>query len=241
MMDFFLFLHKFEASFFIHIITLNYFKMKKIQLFFVLSSFFVSMSVENVYSSTIVTESELLTDTTLSEISKGYSHVGWVGYKIGGKHNGKIEVSKGQLRFVDGTILDGTFELDITTLSNEDLKDEGANSKLVTHLKSADFFNAEKFPKATFKIEKAIKYGLVGENKTKYKIKGPLTIKGITKTISFEADVFEYETSYSISGILKIDRSDFDIRYGSGTFFGDIGDKVIYDDVKLNISLVALK
>ena len=101
--------------------------------------------------------------------------------------------------------------------------------------------NSSSITKAVEVIEKVVPYGKVGENELKCKIVGQLTLKGVTKTVKMEASIFEYDTSYSISARLKLDRSDYNIKYGSGTFFEEIGDKVIYDDVLLDVSLSARK
>ncbi len=87
------------------------------------------------------------------------------------------------------------------------------------HLKSADFFDVKTYPKAIFRILKAIPYGKVGEYQHKYKIVGKLTMHGITRTLKFESDLFLYGSgSISATGLLNLDRSDFNIKYGSGTF-----------------------
>jgi len=211
-------------------------------LFFVLSCFLVLMSSKNAFSNSyLVTESNTFNDTTTVAVSGGYSHLKWTGYKIGGEHSGKIEVSSGEMIFIDDAFKGGSFEIDMNTISNSDLTDEGANKKLVDHLKSPDFFGVEKHPKGKFVIDKVINYGPAGENRTNYKIVGQLTIKGITKEVKFIAKIVDYDTSYSVSGRIDFDRSDFDIRYGSGTFFDDIGDKVIYDNVQLDLTLAAVK
>lgn len=216
--------------------------MKKTLLFFVLSCFLVLMSSKNAFSNSyLVTESNTIKDTTTFAVSGGYSHLKWTGYKIGGEHKGKIEVSSGELIFIDKVFKGGNFEIDMNSISNTDLTEESSNKKLVDHLKSPDFFGTEKFPTGKFVIDKVVNYGPAGENRTKYKITGKLTLKGITKEMKFLVTILEYETSYSITGRIDFDRSDFDVRYGSGTFFDDIGDKVIYDNVQLDITLAALK
>ncbi len=216
--------------------------MKKRRFSFVLSCFLVLVTSKNLYSnSNVQTESHFYADTTTLTVSGGYSKVNWTGYKIGGQHTGSIEISSGQLLFIDEVFAGGNFEIDMATVANKDIEVEDMKTKLEDHLKSPDFFDVKKYPTATFKIDKVIPYGEVEENKTKYKIVGQLTMKGITKRVKFEADFFEYDTSYSISGRLKIDRSDFNVKYGSGTFFAEIGDKIIYDDVLLDLSIAALK
>lgn len=216
--------------------------MKKMYVSFVLSCFLVMMTSKNLHSSSCVEIASFeLADTTTLEVIGGYSHVTWTGYKIGGQHTGKIEVSQGDLQFVDSSFIGGQIELDITTISNTDIEDEASKTKLVNHLKSADFFDVENHPKATYIIDQVIPYGKVGENETKYKIVGQLTLKGVTKTVKMPASFFEYDNSYSVSARLHLDRSDYNIKYGSGTFFGDIGDKVIYDEVLLDVTLSVRK
>lgn len=213
--------------------------MKKINFLFVLSLFLVLMSFKNAHA---YQEAKILGDTTIYKINAGYSTVNWTGYKLGGQHTGKIEISDGQVLFNDTTLIGGTFEIDMNSISNTDLTDTVMAQKLVTHLKSADFFDSQTFPKGTFKIEKVIPYGKIGDIQYKYKIVGPLTLKGITKKLSFEADLFLYDSgSCSVTGRLFIDRSDFNVKYGSGTFFDNLGNKVIYDRVMLDISLSTVK
>lgn len=213
--------------------------MKKNNFLFVLSLFLVLMSSKNVHASQ---ETSILSDTTIYEVNNGYSTVNWAGYKLGSQHTGKITVSDGQLFFKDTTLIGGTFEIDINSISNTDLTDTVMAEKLVEHLKSPDFFDSKVFPKATFKIEKIIPYGKMGDVQYKYKIVGPLTLKGVTKRLSFEANLFLYDSgSCSVTGRLFIDRSDFNVKYSSGTFFDNLGDKVIYDQVRLDINLVAVK
>ncbi len=216
--------------------------MKKTALFFVLSCFLVLMSSKDAFcNSYLETESNMTNDTTIAPVNGGYSHLKWTGYKIGGQHKGKIEISSGELIFIDKEFKGGSFEIDMNSISNTDIEDEATNKKLVDHLKSADFFGVEKHPTAKFVIDKVINYGTVDENKTTYKVTGKLTLKGITKEMKFLVKILEYDTSYSVAGRIDFDRSDFDIRYGSGTFFEDIGDKVIYDNVQLDLTVSVMK
>jgi len=147
---------------------------------------------------------------------------------------------------VEGVFKGGTFVIDMSSIVCTDLEDEDTNGKLVGHLKSADFFDVENHPTATFVIEKTIPYGtekLEGNEyfKETYKAIGKITIKGITKPLKTKIDIFDYGTSISGAARLEIDRSDFGIRYGSGTFFDDLGDKLIHDEMKLVVNISALK
>ncbi len=167
---------------------------------------------------------------TEKKINVAESTVEWMGHKVLGSHNGNIDVKEGSLNFDENNVLTGGgFSIDMTSITVKDLEPNKGGKKLEGHLKSADFFGVEKFPTAQFKITKVVSRGKTGE----YKIIGDLTIKETTKEIKFDAVVNNNVASTS----LKIDRSDFDIRYGSGSFFDNLGDKTIYDEFDLNISL----
>ena len=160
------------------------------------------------------------------------SQIIWKGYKVTGSHTGTIKVKQGMLKFEEGVLTGGAFEIDMQTIACTDLKGGGA-AKLEGHLKSDDFFGVANFPTARFEITRAISRGTDGS----YKIIGNLTIKETTKEIKFNADVKDNGAAAKIS----IDRSDFNVRYGSGSFFDNLGDKTIYDEFELEINLVTSK
>lgn len=164
-------------------------------------------------------------------VSVDDSKITWIGRKVGGSHNGYINLTQGSLLVEDSKIVGGSFEIDMSSITNEDLSGE-YKGKLEGHLKSDDFFGVEKFPTATFEITEAIPQG-----PGKYKITGDITIKGITKEIKFPASVTENGGIYEASADITIDRSEFNVRYGSGSFFDNLGDKVIYDDFDLSVTL----
>jgi polyisoprenoid-binding protein YceI len=154
--------------------------------------------------------------------------VKWIGNKIGGAHNGEIKVKSGTLELKDGNIVKGSVVIDMKSITCKDLENETYNKKLVDHLNSDDFFGVEKFPTATFAITKASKF-----NNGKANVSGSLTIKGKTEPISFE--VSKLNNVYTTQ--LKVDRSKFDVRYGSNSFFDNLGDKAIENIFILDIQL----
>ncbi|MCK5367406.1 MAG: YceI family protein [Cyclobacteriaceae bacterium] len=173
--------------------------------------------------------------STLS-VNVDESNVVWLGKKVTGEHIGNINIAHGDLEFVGEHLRGGTFEIDMKSITNTDLKDAEYNKKLVGHLKSDDFFGVEKFPKTTFVINK-VKH----EAGNKYHVKGDITIKGITKSIEFPVEVSLNGSKATISAAITIDRTEFDVKYGSGSFFENLGDKMIYDDFTLDVTLVANK
>ena len=164
-----------------------------------------------------------------SEIDLSKSQVLWTGEKIGGSHNGKIQIQSGSFELKNGEVVSGNVVIDMNSLTNDDLKDAGYNKQLVDHLKSDDFFGVNNHPTATFKITRAGKF-----NSDKALVTGLLTIKGKTEKVSFV--VIRKENVYLTQ--LKVDRSKFGVRYGSKSFFNNLGDKVIDDMFTLDIKLV---
>lgn len=160
------------------------------------------------------------------------SYVAWKGYKVTGSHYGKVKLQEGNLDYADGQLVGGGFTIDMTSITVEDLQGEYAK-KLEGHLKSPDFFGTEKFPTAKFDITKVISRGTPGA----YKVIGNLTIKETTKEIKFNTQVEEKDGKKVATADITIDRSDFDVRYGSGSFFDNLGDKTIYDEFELTVNL----
>ena len=156
--------------------------------------------------------------------------------KVTGAHNGTVALKSGNLEFTDGTLTGGAFEVDMATIDCDDLQGEWKD-KLVGHLKSDDFFGVAKYPTAKFVITSVISRGKPGE----YKIIGDLTIKETTKEIKFNATIDDGGETRTGTANITIDRSEYNVRYGSGTFFDNLGDKTIYDEFDLEVSLVMNK
>ena len=163
------------------------------------------------------------------------SKLAWQAYKVTGKHFGVIQFKSGALQFQDGKLTGGQFVVDMNSIAVEDIQGEYAD-KLRNHLLSDDFFGVESYPTASLTLSKVT---FLGDNE--YDIVGDLTIKGKTEKIQFKATVEQAGNQILADATTKIDRSKYDVRYGSNTFFGDLGDKAIYDEFDLTISLVAGK
>ena len=169
-------------------------------------------------------------------VSVAESNIVWNGYKVTGSHTGTIKLKSGALEFEGDKLTGGNFEIDMTSIVCTDLEGEW-NEKLVGHLKSDDFFSVEKNPTASFVITQVVSRGKPGE----YKIVGDLTIKGNKQQIKFQADIEDMGDKANAVAEVVVDRSEFNIRYGSGSFFDNLGDKTIYDEFDLQVSLVVNK
>jgi len=173
---------------------------------------------------------------TTYKVSKKTSKIEWIGKKVTGEHNGTINVQEGEVMVKDGMISGGTLWIDMGTIAVLDIKDEETNGKLKGHLMSPDFFAVEKYPKSKLEITKVESKG--GE---KYHIHGNLTIKDKTEKVEIPATVKMDGDKLVAIGETEIDRTKFDIKYGSGQFFEDLGDKMIYDNFTVKFKVGAMK
>ncbi|MGB9770392.1 MAG: YceI family protein [Candidatus Kapaibacteriota bacterium] len=169
------------------------------------------------------------------------SSLKWIGKKFLGAHWGWVNFKSGTITY-DGTkITSGEFEVDMTTIRNEDLKDKEMNAKLVGHLKSDDFFSVAKFPISKFVITHTTPIKDAKPGEPNLAVTGKMTIKGITQTISFPATIKVENNRITAKASFDIDRTKFDVRYGSGSFFDNLGDNVIYDNFTLELNLTFSK
>ncbi|MBT8205093.1 MAG: YceI family protein [Eudoraea sp.] len=169
--------------------------------------------------------------TPVEEVTKPVktdkSTVTWKGYKVTGSHTGTIELQSGALTFDGDKLVGGEFVVNMATLISTDLEGE-YKGKLEGHLKSDDFFGVESHP-----TSKLVFTEITATGKNSYEVSGDLTIKGITKAITFDVSVYGSKATAT----MKVDRSQFDVRYGSGSFFDNLGDKTIYDEFDLVVDL----
>ena len=167
-------------------------------------------------------------------VNNNESKLTWTGKKVTGQHHGTINITDGKLEMENNVLKSGSFSLDTRSILVTDVKDEGSNAKLLKHLKSEDFFSVEKFPAATF-----VTTGINNKGNGQYEITGNLTIKGISNPITFPATVTVAGNKLTAKAAITVDRTKYNIRYGSKSFFEGIGDKAIYDDFDLDVLLVA--
>ena len=155
------------------------------------------------------------------------STVTWKGYKVTGSHYGTINLKSGSLSFDGEKLVGGEFVVDMSSLIATDLEGE-YRGKLEGHLKSDDFFGVAKHPTSTLVFT-----NVKANGKNSYEVTGDLTIKGITKAVTFDVSVYGSKATAT----MKVDRSEYDVRYGSGSFFDNLGDKTIYDEFDLVVDL----
>jgi polyisoprenoid-binding protein YceI len=166
--------------------------------------------------------------TTFYGIDTNTSTVQWKGSKIvGGGHEGFVKIKEGGLQVTDGVISAGKFTMDMTTISCTDLEG-GMRDKLVGHLNSADFFDTANHKTANLAII---------SSDAQNNVKASLTIKGTSHEVTFPATVTETNGSVTATATITVDRSKYDVRYGSNSFFDNLGDKAISNDITFVVTL----
>lgn len=165
------------------------------------------------------------------------SVVSWVGKKVTGQHNGSVRIRSGEALLKDGAFVGGTFEVDLSTIAVEDIKDEGDNQKLTNHLKSEDFFAANLFPTATFTVTSATPIQGASAGAPNYNVTGDLAIKGIKRSVTFPAVITIENGMAKASAKFELDRTEWNVRYGSGKFFENLGDRLIYDNFEVALDV----
>ena len=173
-----------------------------------------------VAASTVVTAQTKKIDVAKSKIE-------WVGKKVTGQHNGTVNFKEGNVVFKGKKLSGGSFIVDMNSLTATDLQGE-YQGKLNGHLKADDFFGTEKFPTAKLVFKK-----IADKGNGVYGISADLTIKDVTAPVQFELTVKGNTASTSF----KVDRTKYGIKYGSGSFFDNLGDKTINDEFDVTVSL----
>ena len=166
------------------------------------------------------------------------SIVEWTGRNIGGRHYGTVRVASGQVTIRDGVPAGGSFELDMDSLEVGDLTGEMAEL-LVVHLKSDDFFATAEHPTARFEIEGADVIVGATPGAPNCNVSGGLTMRGVTGELSFAAVVAAKEEVLALDAHFDIDRTRWNVNYGSGKLYDGLGMHLVNDDVSLQIRLVA--
>lgn len=180
-----------------------------------------------------------LSGNGLLQVDSASSFLTWRGFKPGGEHFGKLPVSSGEVSIVGETITGGNVVIAMNGIVVEDLQGEMA-AQLKAHLENEDFFETATYPNARFELTDIPAEGLsiVGLKE----LKGNLTLKDVTKniTIPVESTTREQDGSYTIkSTTFRINRADWNVKYGSKSFFKGLGDNFIDDEIELSFVLVA--
>lgn len=180
-----------------------------------------------------------LTGDMVFSLNPGKTSIKWTGRKklVDSHHYGTVVLQSGQVAVTGGMLTAGKFVIDMTTIHSTDLEGNPKYADLVGHLKSADFFEVDKYPTATLAITSV--EPLEGNPDANVTVNANLTIKDITHPISFPAKVTLADKILSAQAKFTIDRTKWNVRYGSDSFFDNLGDKVIKNEIEFEVSFVA--
>ena len=219
-------------------------KIQKVSLFGLFSLSLAIAACSGQKGQNAVSASDSVAANTISAgqviaVDSSASYLSWKGFKPGGQHYGKLPVSAGELDLKDGVLRAGSVSIQMNGIIVEDLKPEDGGSKLKQHLESEDFFDAAKYPEARFELTNLPAEGIKATELTE--LQGNLTLKDVTKNITIPvASVVADPTTgaYTItSKTFTINRADWNVKYGSKSFFTGLGDKFINDDIELSFVL----
>lgn len=168
------------------------------------------------------------------------SELAWEGRRIGGGHDGVMGIKSGEFFVFDGDLVGGEVVIDMHQIVVLDIENPESNARLQAHLESDDFFAVEEYPEAHFEITGVEPVDGEDTEKT-HRIFGNMTIRGITHGIAFDANIDLRENEMMAFADFDLDRTQWNVRYGSGSFFDDLGDRAINDDFGLTFNLMAAK
>ncbi len=193
----------------------------------------MNITIKKTLSTIMLFSTMLLMSQNQFKADMESSLINWKGFKPTGEHYGKVKVKSGAFTVENKKIVAGEFEIDMNSIVVLDIpSDDESNAKLVRHLKNDDFFGVKKHPVSMFKITSTEPKG------EKTLVKGELTIKEKTHPVSFLATVTVDAKKLMLkSENFTIDRSKWDIKYKSQSFFSDLGDKFISDDMELSVEV----
>ncbi len=175
---------------------------------------------------------ELTVDTQASSIH-------WKGSKVGGSHHGTIGLKSATLAINGEEVASGSFVIDMNTITDEDLTQKEMNDMLVNHLKSEDFFDVAKYPESSFTITK-VEVATTPTDSVSHMVSGNLKLKDVEKNITFGAKITKENDVYkAVTVPFTIDRTQWNVKYGSKTLFADLKENIVNDNIELQITIVA--
>jgi polyisoprenoid-binding protein YceI len=170
------------------------------------------------------------------------SVIRWTGRNLFNFHHGRVGLSGGRVEWRDDTLQRATFTIDLGSIVCEDLDDSSLNAALIRHLRSADFFQVDRHPVATFETTRVDEDPDATPGTPNFQITGNLTLRGITREISFPAVIAASDADHvTAQAQIEIDRTLWGSRYGSGKFFDFLGRHVVNDLVALHLKIVAAR
>jgi polyisoprenoid-binding protein YceI len=169
------------------------------------------------------------------------SVVEWAGHNPNTKHDGTVGIKKGEIRVENGNPA-GTFTIDMDAIENKSLAGDESQPVLLSHLKSDDFFFTRLFPTATFTIKSGTPRNEPYVSAPNVDVQGELALRGVKADLSFPATVYQaLDGTITAKARFDLDRTRWDIIYGSTRFFEHLGMHLVFDNIHIDVKIVALK
>lgn len=167
------------------------------------------------------------------------SSIHWKGSKVGGEHDGTIALKGGNLTINGEEVVSGSFVVDMNSIVDNDLPTQVLKDQLTNHLKSDAFFDVATYPETVFTITKVEKAATATDN-VNYNISGNLKLKDVEKNITFGAKITKEGDGYkAVTVPFTIDRTQWNVKYGSKTLFDDLKENIVNDNIEFEIVIVA--
>ena len=174
------------------------------------------------------------------DVDTAQSVIRWTGRNLFNHHHGTVKLGSGRIVIEDSTLVSAQFSIDMRSIACEDLTDATWNAMLIRHLHSADFFDVNNHPQATFIADRAGRLDASTEGTPNFVLHGRFTLRGITRPLAFPVVVASSDgRRMTGQGQFELDRTQFGSIYGSGRFFRFLGKHVVNDHIHLHVKLHA--
>jgi len=173
------------------------------------------------------------------EIDTAESRVEWTGRNLLNKHYGQIALKSGQLQFDHGQLATGEFILDMRTITCEDLQGDPLHDVLINHLLSDDFFDVERYAEARFLVNATEIISGATPGAPNLAVRGELTLKNVSRPVEFVATTgLNPDGKAAAQAAFAIDRTLWNVLYGSGKYFRHLGGHLVNDLIEIQIRII---
>jgi polyisoprenoid-binding protein YceI/rhodanese-related sulfurtransferase len=172
-------------------------------------------------------------------VDTGQSEIQWTGRNLNGTHTGTLKLLSGTIEVESGRVTRGAFMIDMQSIRDRDIEDSEMRHLLNSHLASDDFFDVQRFPTAEFRLTRIASIAGVAAGSPNAELSGELTIKGVSREISFRGvTATTPDGRIAAEAHFDIDRTQWNVLYGSGKFYEKLGKHLVHDDVAIFLKLI---
>jgi rhodanese-related sulfurtransferase/polyisoprenoid-binding protein YceI len=174
-------------------------------------------------------------------IDNDLSTIKWEGRNPSTSHFGTVDISEGIIRSRNGNI-SGKIEVDMNSIHNINLEGDELQPVLEAHLRSDDFFFTSMFPKAVLTLEEVTPLEPLWQTTPNFHVKGELMLRGVNAALDFDMTAnLADDNMLTLEGHFDIDRTRWNIIYGSTRFFEHLGMHKVFDLISIQIRIAAVE